>query len=63
MFNDVNIGQASICRFPWLLPLLDPEYVSGEIVDAVLANQAMLCLPRIINVALLLKKYVRCLYF
>jgi len=62
-FNDVNIEQASICRFQWLLPLLDPEYVSGEIVDAVLTNQAMLCLPRIINVALLLKKYVKCLCF
>lgn len=42
-------------RFPWLLPLLEQEDVANEIVDAVLTNQAMLCLPRIINVAVVLK--------
>jgi len=47
------------CRFSWLLPILEQEYVADEIVSAVLTNQAMLCLPRIINVINVLKRWVK----
>ena len=52
------------CRFSWLLPILEQEYVADEIVSAVLTNQAMLCLPRIMNVTIVLKRWVKTgLYF
>jgi len=43
-------------RFPWLLPLMEPEDVADEIVNAVLINQEMLCLPRIVNVLATMKR-------
>lgn len=35
-------------RFPILLPIVEPEYAANKIVDAVLCNQAMLLIPRIL---------------
>jgi len=39
--------------------MLEQEDVADEIVNAVLINQAILCLPRIINVFAVLKTYVK----
>jgi len=44
-------------RFPWLLPMLEPDYVADKIQDAVLCNQTMLCVPRIIYLFYMLKGY------
>ena len=35
-------------RFPWLLPILEPEYVADQIVSAVETNRAQLWLPKLI---------------
>ncbi|KAK7502846.1 hypothetical protein BaRGS_00005795 [Batillaria attramentaria] len=45
-------------RFPWLLNALDPEYVSSQIVDAVLRNQQLLILPRLLYVFMALKGFL-----
>jgi all-trans-retinol dehydrogenase (NAD+) len=35
-------------RFPWLLPILEPEYVADQIVSAVETNRAQVWLPKLI---------------
>ncbi|XP_019923782.3 epidermal retinol dehydrogenase 2 isoform X1 [Magallana gigas] len=42
-------------KFPAILPILKPEEVSHRIVDAVLCNQHIIMIPRIIYVFVLLK--------
>jgi all-trans-retinol dehydrogenase (NAD+) len=42
-------------RFPWLLPILEPEYVADQIFDAVLTGKEVLNMPWFINVAPLLR--------
>lgn len=53
----ISTGMFDGCsvRFPWLLNALDPEYVAAQILDAVLRNQQLLILPRLLNVFLALK--------
>ena len=46
------------CRFPWLLNALQPEYVSNEIVKAVLRNQEFVILPRLLYFTIALKGWV-----
>lgn len=41
-------------RFP-LLPLLEPDYVTQKVVQAIRRNTAMLCLPRIVYATPLLR--------
>jgi all-trans-retinol dehydrogenase (NAD+) len=45
-------------RFPWMLPILDPEYVVDRIMDGVLCNQAIVCIPRIVYVFAYMKTIV-----
>lgn len=35
-------------RFPSILPILEPDYVQHKIMDAILTNQHILCIPRFI---------------
>ncbi|XP_001623156.2 epidermal retinol dehydrogenase 2 [Nematostella vectensis] len=42
-------------RFPLLLPILDPDWVVKEIVDAVLRNKEVLILPKILSFFLVIK--------
>lgn len=42
-------------RFPWLLPILSPEYVAKKIVKAIERNQRRLVMPRFVYIAPLLR--------
>ena len=41
-----------------MLPSLDPEYVAGKIVEAVLTDQQVLMLPRLMYFIYALKGYL-----
>ncbi|KAL8580178.1 hypothetical protein ACOMHN_059151 [Nucella lapillus] len=53
----ISTGMFDGCtvRFPWFLNVLEPEEVAREVVRAVLRNQEMLVLPRLLYVSLALK--------
>lgn len=42
-------------RFPWLLPILEPDYVAERIVGAIRANRRRLVMPRFVLTALPLR--------
>jgi all-trans-retinol dehydrogenase (NAD+) len=42
-------------RFPWLLPILEPEYVADRIVKAIRKNRRRLLMPRFVYTALPLR--------
>lgn len=42
-------------RFPMILPILDPNWATDKMVDAVLRNKAVLLLPRILYIFLFIK--------
>lgn len=44
-----------LSRFPHLLPILDPEWAAEKIVDAVLRNQRVVFIPKILNLFVFLK--------
>lgn len=56
----ISTGMFHGCqvRFPWILNALDPEYVAEEIVKAVLRNQELLILPRLLYVFVALKGFL-----
>ncbi|KAH3748713.1 epidermal retinol dehydrogenase 2-like [Dreissena polymorpha] len=54
-FISTGMFEGAKTRFPFILPVLKPEFVADKIVDAVLCNQTMLCLPRILYVFFALK--------
>lgn len=41
-------SSLSWCRFPWLLPILSPEYAVKKIMQAYHSNQVSLFMPRIL---------------
>jgi len=45
-------------RMSSILPILEPDYVVDKIVEAVLTNKAMLCLPNFIYIMLAIRKLV-----
>ncbi|XP_005108793.2 protein dhs-3 [Aplysia californica] len=47
-FIKTGMFEGAKSRFPWLLPLLEPEYAADKIMDAVRTNQPMLCAPRVL---------------
>jgi all-trans-retinol dehydrogenase (NAD+) len=53
----INTGMfdGASTRFPALLPILDPEYVVDKIMDAVLTNQPVLCVPKLVYIIIALK--------
>ncbi|KAJ8272511.1 hypothetical protein GJAV_G00090010 [Gymnothorax javanicus] len=53
----VNTGMFDGCKTKWptVLPTLDPGYVARKIVEAILTDQAVLLLPRSLNLLLALK--------
>ena len=36
------------CRFPLLLPILEPEYATNKIMQAIRSNQNVLMMPRLL---------------
>ena len=44
-------------RFPWLFPPLRQTYVAKKTVDAILTNQRVLIMPRIMYFFVILKRY------
>jgi all-trans-retinol dehydrogenase (NAD+) len=45
-FIDTGMFAGARTRFPWLLPILEPDYVAERVVDAVGRNRRRLILPR-----------------
>lgn len=54
-FISTGMFEGAKTRFPAILPILKPEEVSHRIVDAVLCNQQIIMIPRIIYLFVLLK--------
>ncbi|EDV19357.1 Epidermal retinol dehydrogenase 2 [Trichoplax sp. H2] len=54
-YISTGMFEGSKFRFQSLMPVLTPEWVTDQIVDAVLRNQKMLCLPRTIPIMIFLK--------
>ncbi len=44
------------CRWPRIMPILEPEYACRKIVDAVRREQVYVYMPRSIYIAIVLKK-------
>jgi len=42
-------------RFSWILPILTPDYVTDKIIDAILQNQEVLMMPRILYLMVIIK--------
>ncbi|KAK2172121.1 hypothetical protein NP493_991g00062 [Ridgeia piscesae] len=53
----VDTGMFAGCttRFPWIFPELHKEYVATKILEAVLTNQPVLLLPRVMYLAVVAK--------
>ncbi|XP_045183049.2 epidermal retinol dehydrogenase 2-like [Mercenaria mercenaria] len=49
-FINTGMFEGAKTRFPFLLPVLEPDYVARKIVEAVLCNQVVLCIPRILYI-------------
>lgn len=49
-FVNTGMFEGANTRFPAFLPVLEPEYVAKKIVEAVLCNQTVLCIPRILYI-------------
>lgn len=47
-YIDTGMFDGARTRFPWLLPILKPTYVSERVVSAVQNDQAYLAMPRLI---------------
>jgi all-trans-retinol dehydrogenase (NAD+) len=47
-YVDTGMFKGVKTRFPWLLPILDEEYVADQIVNAIRRNRPRVMLPRIV---------------
>ncbi|MDE3034051.1 MAG: SDR family oxidoreductase [Acidobacteriota bacterium] len=47
-FIDTGMFQGVKTRFPWLLPILNPDYVTRRILDAIEGNRRRLVMPRFV---------------
>eukprot|EP00795_Rhopilema_esculentum_P008576 gene8576-14584_t len=54
-FINTGMFDGAQTRFPWLLPIMEPEFVVDKIIDAVLHNQEFLLLPRFLHLAALIR--------
>lgn len=54
-FINTGMFEGVKTRFPSLLPILDPEVVTDKIINAILRNQTLLYLPRILYFLIILK--------
>lgn len=43
-------------RYPFLLPILEQEYVAKKIVNAILEEQVYLIMPKFVYITLILKQ-------
>ncbi|XP_052765068.1 epidermal retinol dehydrogenase 2-like isoform X1 [Mya arenaria] len=57
-FINTGMFEGAKTRFPFLLPILEPAYVADKIVEAVLCNQTLLALPRILYVFFAIKGFL-----
>ncbi|EDV19359.1 Epidermal retinol dehydrogenase 2 [Trichoplax sp. H2] len=54
-YTDTGLFYGCKSRFPKILPILEPEYVASCIVDAILQNQHILFVPKILSIFIFLK--------
>jgi all-trans-retinol dehydrogenase (NAD+) len=54
-YIDTGMFQGVKTRFSWLLPILDPAYVTRRILDAIEGNRRRLILPRFVLAVLMVK--------
>ncbi|NWH91817.1 RDHE2 dehydrogenase, partial [Aegithalos caudatus] len=57
-FIDTGMFDGVKIKWPYMLPILDPEYVAEKIVNAVRQNQEMLFIPRIIYMLNFFKSFL-----
>ncbi|KXJ27631.1 epidermal retinol dehydrogenase 2 [Exaiptasia diaphana] len=50
-------------RFPWILPILEPEWAVDKMMDAIRRNQPIIYLPRILYFFFFLKGFLPCATF
>jgi len=62
-FTNTELATGVQIRYPWLLPMLEPDYVVDQIMDAVLHNREFLYLPRSIHFLMILKALLPCSSF
>ncbi|XP_028405066.1 short-chain dehydrogenase/reductase family 16C member 6-like [Dendronephthya gigantea] len=53
----INTGmfEGAKSRFPWLLPILDPETTVDKIMDGILTNQSVIIIPWLLKLLLVFK--------
>jgi all-trans-retinol dehydrogenase (NAD+) len=54
-FIDTGMFRGVKTRFPWLLPILDPGYVTRRILGAIEGNRRRLIMPRFVVTVLMIK--------
>ncbi|EHB03691.1 Short chain dehydrogenase/reductase family 16C member 6 [Heterocephalus glaber] len=57
-FFNTGMFEGCITKYPFLLPIMEPEYVAQKVVNAILEEQVYLLLPRFAYVALFLKQII-----
>lgn len=56
----INTGmfEGAKTRFPSMFPILEPEYAAEQLMEAVLTNKEIICVPRLAYVALFLASFL-----
>jgi all-trans-retinol dehydrogenase (NAD+) len=57
-FINTGMFDGIVTRFPSLLPILEPEYAADRIMDGILCNQHIVCIPRILYMFAALKHLI-----
>nr|XP_015310363.1 PREDICTED: short-chain dehydrogenase/reductase family 16C member 6-like [Macaca fascicularis] len=55
-FINTGMFEGCISKYPFLLPILEQEYVAKKIVNAILEEQVYLMMPKFIYITLILKQ-------
>lgn len=57
-YIDTGMFSGIQTKFPRILPFLEPEYVVDKIIDAVLTNQAVILIPKVLYWMVIIKNMV-----
>jgi len=54
-FINTGMFQGAKTRFPWLMPILEPEYVADRIIGAIRTNRQRIIMPRFVFLTYLVR--------
>ena len=54
-FINTGMFQGAKTRFPWLMPILEPEYVADRIIGAIRSNRYRIIMPRFVFLTYLVR--------